>query len=233
MYLKENKKNVWKIYRKSFVSYWKNYIMGQDALTIPYKNYELKKLPCDTFIYPDLLHRFKPDCIIEIGTDSGGSAVFLSDQFDGKLVTIDINKPKQETLNDFKKRDIVFVHSDATLKKTMEEAKSHCFGNTFIIDDGSHRTTHVYESFKLFSPLVKPGGFYIIEDGMSGALLNCWRLNPMHMYKKFYQDRNTFQPNYAIDKILKEYPDFTLFEEYDKYMFSTTYRGILRKKEDK
>jgi len=81
----------------------------------------------------------------------------------------------------------------------------------------------------MFETLVKPGGFYIIEDGTSGALLNCWRLNPKHMYKKFYQGRNTFQPNQAIENILEEYPNYSLFEDYDKYLLSTVHRGIFRK----
>jgi cephalosporin hydroxylase len=54
----------------------------------------------------------------------------------------------------------VSLHDDASLPEKL--------GGAFdlIIDDGNHHGPTVTSSFRLLWPLVKPGGYYVVEDWM-------------------------------------------------------------------
>merc|ERR1719247_3838626 len=57
--------------------------------------------PQDAFAIADLLSRTQPDCFIELGTNSGGGAIFYADRMrvyhpNPLVVTIDVHPP---TLN--------------------------------------------------------------------------------------------------------------------------------------
>src|SRR3954470_3458242 len=55
---------------------------------------ETLKYPQDLWMYQELLHRLRPDLIIETGTWNGGSALFLSHMMDllghGEVLSIDL-----------------------------------------------------------------------------------------------------------------------------------------------
>ena len=56
-----------------------------------------------------------------------------------------------------------FKCSQTDVKK-LEEIISSIGKPHIVIDDGSHKNSDVIKSFKILFPLLKPGGFYSIED---------------------------------------------------------------------
>ena len=197
----------------SMYGFWKDYTTGEDAphYSIPYKGYMMTKLPSDVFIYPHLLRESKPMVLVEIGTQRGGSARFFADilrEWDGWVVTVDIGYRK------FREDNIVFIHGDINNGKTVEQVVRHVEGcSCCVVDDGSHKTDEVYRAFENLNCLIPSGGFYIIEDGFTNAIL-C---------------KEGYQPHIAIGKILKNYQNFELYPFYDKFVFSTVFKGILKR----
>jgi SAM-dependent methyltransferase len=110
---------------------------------------------------------------LEIGVDRGGS-LGLSRTLIGHRATvfgIDIN-PKCLEIDGVHAKVRIGSQDDAHfLKKVVSEMQ----GLNFVLDDGSHVSTHVKKSFETLFPLLEPGGFYVIED-MHASYWTAWKL---------------------------------------------------------
>jgi len=221
-YISETENLVKKFSEISLLDFWREYVTGNDAphYRVPYRGFNMTKLPCDMFIYPDIIYRSKPELIVEIGTQRGGSALFFSDlltPWGGKVVTVDVNLPKKETLLQFEEKNIIFIKGDINNPETIYNVLEQCNEkNCLVIDDGSHNENDIYNAFRSLNHLVPVEGFYIIEDGMTNAIL--------------LPNKKNLQPNRAIAWVLQNYPNFELFREYDRYIFSTVLMGILQRR---
>lgn len=224
-YITETENLVKKFEKMSLADFWRAYVSGEDAphYKIPYRGLYMTKLPADIFIYPDIIYRAKPEVVVEIGTQRGGSAIFLSDllaSLGGKVVTVDVNSPEEEMLLQFGEKNIAFIKGDINNSETIHNILKHCNEkNCLVIDDGSHNKNDIYAAFQSLNHLIPVGGFYIVEDGMTNAIL-----------RHILPDKQDLQPNEAIAQILQNYPSFELFRDYDEYIFSTVLMGILQRK---
>jgi len=224
-YIAETENLVKKFEKMSLADFWRAYVTGKDAphYKIPYKGLHMTKLPCDMFIYPDIIYRAKPEVVVEIGTQRGGSAIFFSDllaPLGGKVVTVDVNPPGEEMLLRFEGKNIAFIKGDINNPETIHNILRYCNEkNCLVIDDGSHSKNDIYTAFQSLNHLIPAGGFYVVEDGMTNAIL-----------LDILPGKQDLQPNKAIAQILQDYPNFELFRDYDEYIFSTVLLGILQKR---
>ena len=131
-----------------------------------YRGIPCIKCPFDFAIYQMIVHRCRPDLIIEIGTFSGGSALYLSDLMkvngiEGEVHTIDLpgNKPQGAF-----KPDNIRYFNEGFEGYDLKNAAG--FGRVMVIDDGSHYPWDVSDAFQKFHGLVTPTQYYIIEDGV-------------------------------------------------------------------
>lgn len=99
--------------------------------------------------------------VLEIGVFSGASAQVWTEYFPNAHVDgIDITLTRVRFGQDNPR--ISFYELDGTVQTTKDKFSDKKYD--VIIDDGSHIPQHQIESFKLFAPLLAPGGIYIIED---------------------------------------------------------------------
>lgn len=224
-YVLEIERLIKKFQEISLADFWTSYVINRNAphYKIPYKNLYMTKLPCDMFIYPNIIYRAKPEVIIEIGTQRGASAIFYSDllaSHKAYVITVDINSPNEEILLLFKKKNITFIKGNINDTKIIRIILEHCAGKScLVIDDGSHDKNDIYNTFCSLNHLISIDGFYIIEDGMTNAIL-----------MNILPNKQNLQPNKAIASILQNYPAFKLFKAYDEYIFSTVLMGIVQRK---
>lgn len=123
--------------------------------------------------YSELFEPYRSDNItlLEIGVAKGESIAVWSDYFpNGKTVGVDIDLSGCHP-NLWKRfessENCCLIEANATSPEILKKLTNHAPFN-FIIDDGSHLSTDVIKSFELlFYEVLKPGGYYIIED------LNC------------------------------------------------------------
>ena len=122
-----------------------------------------------TKFYLKHLNKFKKKeiNILEIGSYSGASAAAFSKFFrKAKIFCLDINisnfkyqskKIKVFALDACNKQEVDFF-----LKNNNINVNKNFFD--IIIDDGSHKLIDILKGIKLFFSLLRPDGFYIIED---------------------------------------------------------------------
>ena len=81
--------------------------------TIKWNNYDLYKTAFDMIIYMQLISEIKPEVIIEYGSGSGGSAMWLADltksmKLNTEIYSYDIKKPSFEYLGvSFEEIDLI------------------------------------------------------------------------------------------------------------------------------
>lgn len=127
----------------------------------------------DIDLYLNVFEKDEPKNIFEFGVFEGGSSIFFSLLFNvEKFVGIDI-RPPVKGLDSFlaqhpvgEKIRIHYRTSQVDKRKIQEIIKDE-FGEKpldLIIDDASHQYEETKRSFEIAFPLLKPGGYYVIED---------------------------------------------------------------------
>ena len=133
---------------------------------VTYRGVAAIKCPFDYVIYQMIVFEVQPDLIIEIGTNAGGSALYLADLLElnkkGELHTIDLPENKEH--------HSLLSHSRIKLFKNGFEnyptAELSKFKTILVIEDGSHMYEDSLAALKKFSPFVSQGSYYIVEDGI-------------------------------------------------------------------
>lgn len=126
----------------------------------------IEKLPMDLMVYQELLWDTKPDVLLEMGTAGGGSARYFASIFDlmgrGRVITVDIKlepgRPAHPRitylLGSSTSPDIVRQIED--LVKPGEKV--------MVVLDSDHRAPHVLRELQIYSRMVTPGQYLVVED---------------------------------------------------------------------
>jgi hypothetical protein len=123
---------------------WSSYVTKYDELFSPYKEMPIR--------------------LFEIGIQNGGSLEIWGKYFQSAelILGCDIN-PSCAGLS-YDNSRIKLIIGDITEKVTLQ--KVNCFSNEIdiVIDDGSHKSGDIINTFSTVFPLVSSQGIYVIED---------------------------------------------------------------------
>ncbi|MCS7213505.1 MAG: cephalosporin hydroxylase family protein [Candidatus Calescibacterium sp.] len=156
-----------------------------------------QKHPYDFWIYQEILWCLRPDYVIEIGNYMGGSTLALAHICDllgkGKIIGIDINQKNIPSQVREHPR-ITLMEGDAC---DLFEKVKNIVGDSFciVIEDSSHTYDNTLKILRLYSQIVKPGGYIIIEDSI------CWHGLSLGPFPGPYE---------AIEVFLQENKDFEI-----------------------
>ena len=179
--------------------------------------------PCDNQEMQELLFDIKPDIIIEAGTLCGGSALYYAtiiDQFKPtcKIFTIDI-KPQIQEASKYRvwKEHVTSITGSSTDPAIVDQIKKQIFKKAVVLVtlDSDHHCDHVYKELKIYSQLVTPGSYLILQDT---------NVNGHPVYKEFGPG-----PMEALDKFLKENHDYVSDRSREKYMLTFYPKGWLKR----
>jgi cephalosporin hydroxylase len=126
----------------------------------------IQKLPADLIVYQELLVETRPDVLLEAGTLEGGSALFFASIFDllghGRVITVDIaprpNRPVHPRITYLVGSSTApeIVQQVSTLLKPSEKV--------MVVLDSDHSAPHVLRELDIYSRMVTPGQYLVVED---------------------------------------------------------------------
>ena len=169
---------------------WKNtYWLGIPAL----------KCPLDLWLYQEIIFSQKPDFIVECGIAFGGTTAFLADMCKlvgkGEVIGIDIQilAETRSSLANYKNISLIEGNSaDPEIAKEVFRIVEN--KNTLVILDSDHSKNHVLQELMLYSQLVMPEGYLIVEDtNINGhPVYPDYGQGPMEAVYDFLADNTTF-----------------------------------------
>lgn len=171
-----------------------------------YKGVPMLKNPFDLALYAKLLWDAKPRTIIEIGSKSGGSAVWFADTLrnyaiDGHIYSVDIIK-----VNDVHDPLVTFLEGDGRkLELTWTDDFIRSLPRPlFVVEDADHSYETSLAVLKFFDRSLRPNEYIVIEDGIITDLAAApgFLSGPHQALKEFLEARH------ADYEIASEYADF-------------------------
>ena len=138
--------------------------------------------PSDGILIQTLLWEIKPDLIIDLGTNNGGSALFFASIMNyynqkGKIITVDVKNFTENWINLCKdcsnpaesplwKQYVTFYQGYTTDQKILETVQKHVNESkiVFVIQDASHSGVDVYHDLVAYSKFVSVGSYIIAQD---------------------------------------------------------------------
>ncbi|PIT79953.1 class I SAM-dependent methyltransferase [Limnohabitans sp. JirII-31] len=123
---------------------WASYLPVYDAL---FEKYRTKKIS-----------------LLEIGVQNGGSLETWKTFFTYAQCLIGCDIDQRCSVLQYDDPRVHVIVGDANQQSTMNRIKSICDKFDLIIDDGSHQSNDILNSFIRYFDLLKPGGIYVIED---------------------------------------------------------------------
>lgn len=140
----------------------------RSAVEAAYRYYSIGQLEWEIEQVCLRLVNLNPSVIVEIGAYRGGMAYVLS-HLAATVISVDIDH--NGFLHDLKRDSILHVTGNSTLETTIEQAKAHLGGRPidFLFIDGDHTPEGVTSDWRLWSPLVRPGGLVGFHDSANDA----------------------------------------------------------------
>ena len=178
----------------------------------------IQKNPFDLWVFQEILHETRPDILVETGTAHGGSALWFASMFDlldrGRILTIDITEPGSRPQHP----RILYLHGSSTAPETVRHVKSLISqaDRVMVTLDSDHSRDHVLEELRIYSKLVTPGCYLIVEDS---------NINGHPVLPDFGPG-----PMEALEDFLAEDSSFVVDRFREKFLLSFNPRGCLRKK---
>lgn len=189
-----------------------NYIhrQGRGENEPRWRGIQVVKYATDLILYSQVIYRCKPDWIIETGTKFGGSAVFFGDMLSlfggsGNVLSIDIEAKATP-----KHPRVQYIAGNSADREVVAKVATRVSGRIMVVLDSDHSERHVRRELKLFSPIVTPGQYLVVED--------CYttRAEP-------------YGPGKAVAKFIGKRDDFRADPLVDQFIFGVTLGGWLLK----
>jgi len=138
----------------------------------------------------DLLSRLQPDCFVELGTNTGGGAIFYAEVMkqyrqNPLVVTIDVHSPTQNwdkfaakvcphcvpvTCHpSWHEKGLIeflqgYTQEDGVVAQVERHLKDRQCTRTVVMHDSDHRGFAVERDLQIYHRFVSPGSYLIVQD---------------------------------------------------------------------
>lgn len=178
---------------------------------------QVYKTPLDLWIYQEIICETRPDLIIETGTASGGSALFLAMACEslgaGEVVTVDISpgsgRPEHHRLRYLLGSSV----EPRVLAEIAEMIRDR--DRVMVVLDSDHSRDHVLAELEAYSPFVTDDCYLIVEDTNVNG-------HPVHR-------ESGPGPLEAVEEFLKHHSGFEQDREREKFLLTFNPGGYLRR----
>lgn len=132
-----------------------------------YRDIPMLKHPVEIALYMRLIWETRPGTIIEIGTQSGGAAVWMGDMLnlfdiDGRVVSIDLRTPTPK----YTPSNVKFIQGDANdIGATLTASLLATLPKPWlVIEDSAHTFAATLAVLDFFANRLSSGEYIVIED---------------------------------------------------------------------
>jgi len=186
--------------------------------TTTYFGVKASKNPLDYWVYQEIIHEFKPDVIVEVGTNYGGSTLALAHICDllnkGRIIGLDISQGKiPDKVRNHPR--ITLIEGDACESFEQVKAMISEEERVLVIEDSSHTYENTLKVLNTYSSLTKPGDYFIVEDSICHHGVN---VGPKP------------GPYEAIEAFIAGNPDFEIDRGRESFLITWNPQGFLRRK---
>lgn len=176
--------------------------------------------PLDAWVYQEIVHETQPEAIVELGSAHGGGALYLAHLLellggDRRVISVDHSRVTFAA-----EHERIFLVTGSTHdENVISEVRALCEGRrTMVIHDADHEAGAVLRDLRSYAPLVSPGCYLIVEDGIADVI----------PYRKGGQ-RNP-GPLAATNCFLAESPEFEVDCDRERYVATYNPGGFLRRR---
>jgi cephalosporin hydroxylase len=129
------------------------------------------KCPTDWWAYMEIVHETRPDFIVEVGNLAGGTLLALAHLCDaedrGRVVGVDIDHGRlHERVRQGHPRISLVTGDASAVAPLVSEIVGN--GRCMVIEDSAHTYDNTLSVLRAYAPLVTPGCYLIVEDGIYG-----------------------------------------------------------------
>lgn len=188
------------------------------------------QLPEDILMMHELIYKVKPYVIVETGTAHGGTAIFYASMLEllgkGRVISIDIEIRKNNRLaieaHPMSKR-ITLIEGSSTDEPVVARVREMIgLGDKVLVAlDSNHSFDHVRLELEKYAPLVTPGSYIVVFDGVMQILADApggkseWASN---------------NPTLAAEDFLAMHPEFEIDPYYNRLTATYCPGGFLKRK---
>jgi len=164
----------------------------------------VQKCPLDLWVFQEILFETRPDVVVETGTYKGGSAYFFASMFDlmgrGRVITIDLQdqpgKPRHPRIE--------YLLGSSTSEEIVRQVRERLQPGerVMVALDSDHAMAHVLEELRLYSGLVTPGNYLVVEDTHFNGhpILARFGPGPMEAVRQFLEQNPEFEADRSREK---------------------------------
>lgn len=178
--------------------------------------------PPDTWVLQELITEIRPDFIIDAGTYTGGSALYMATVLEaldlpGKVLSIDVSPHVEEASKHrlFRERVEVFTGS-STDPKLIDGLRERLAGKkVLVLLDSLHTRDHVFDELNAWAPFVPVGSYLVVQDTNING-------HPV-------QGDPGPGPWEAVHEWLPSHPEFEIDRGREKFLLTFTPDGYLKR----
>lgn len=189
------------------------------------------QLPGDVLMMQELLHKVRPDIVVETGVAHGGSLVLYASLLElfgkGHVIGVDIEIRRYNRLailsHPLSKR-ITLVEGSSTDPATLARIKSLIPANASVLItlDSNHTREHVAAELAAYAPLVTPGSYLVVFDGVMADL---------HDVPGGKPEWSIDNPTTAVREFLVGHPEFVVDPYYNRLGVTHVPGGFLQRRQ--
>lgn len=196
------------------------------AYTFTWLGRPIIQLPEDMIRVQEVIYELKPDVIIETGVAHGGSAVFYAGlcklMGKGRVIGVDISiRPHNRTAIQQHELAgyITLVEGNSTAPEVVGAvgAGLQTGEKVMVILDSCHAKAHVLAELEAYAPLVSPGSYLVITDGLVQDLADVPRGQEQWQWDN---------PRSAVAEFLPRHPEFIMLQPARKFRESPLQENV-------
>lgn len=175
--------------------------------TYSYLGFPILQIPDDMIRMQEVIHKLRPDVIVETGVAHGGSLIYYASICrmlgHGRIIGVEKGLRCRKELEESQFSDLItLIEGDSTAPDIVKQVYDLCEGEkVLVILDSCHSKKHVRNELDAYCGLVDPGFYIVATDGNMKDLADVPRGTPSWKWDN---------PQDAALEFVSRHPDFII-----------------------